>query len=160
MLKEFKEFISKGNVMDLAVGVIIGAAFQAIVSSLVNDIVMPLISIITGSIDFSDMAITVGGANLKYGNFITSIINFLIISFVIFLMVRYMNRLNKRSKENLAKISNTFGLKKNKEDGKEENEPEPETKLCPYCLSEIPYKATKCAHCASDLEEKHEHVTE
>ncbi len=150
MLKEFKEFISKGNVMDLAVGVIIGAAFQAIVSSLVSDIIMPLISIITGSIDFTDMAITVGGANLKYGNFITAIINFLIISFVIFIMVRYMNKLNERGKARLAKLANKVNG-----ESTEETEEEPETKLCPYCLSEIPYKATKCAHCASDLEKEH-----
>ncbi len=150
MLKEFKEFISKGNVMDLAVGVIIGAAFQAIVSSLVSDIIMPLISIITGSIDFTDMAITVGGANLKYGNFITAIINFLIISFVIFIMVRYMNKLNERGKARLAKLAS-----KGNKDSAENTDEEPETKLCPYCLSEIPYKATKCAHCASDLEKEH-----
>ena len=150
MLKEFKEFISKGNVMDLAVGVIIGAAFQAIVSSLVSDIIMPLISIITGSIDFTDMAITVGGANLKYGNFITAIINFLIISFVIFIMVRYMNKLNERGKARLAKLANKVNG-----ESTEETEEEPETKLCPYCLSEIPYRATKCAHCASDLEKEH-----
>lgn len=144
MLKEFKEFISKGNVMDLAIGVIIGAAFQAIVSSLVEDIIMPIISVITGNIDFSDMSVTIGKATLTYGNFITSIINFIIIAFVIFLMVRYINKLNKLSKDSLLK-------RVGKED-KEDNT-EPETKLCPYCLSEIPYKATKCCHCTSDIKE-------
>ena len=150
MLKEFKEFISKGNVMDLAIGVIIGAAFQAIVTSLVNDMIMPLISLVTGNIDFSDMSVKVGQATIKYGNFITSIINFLIIAFVIFLMVRYINKLDKMSKENLMKLSEKMGAK----NGKDEEEVEPETKLCPYCLSEIPYKATRCSHCTSELKKE------
>ena len=150
MLKEFKEFISKGNVMDLAIGVIIGAAFQAIVTSLVNDMIMPLISLVTGNIDFSDMSVKVGQATIKYGNFITSIINFLIIAFVIFLMVRYLNRLDKISKANLMKLSEKMGAK----NGEDKEETEPETKLCPYCLSEIPYKATRCSHCTSELKEE------
>lgn len=149
MLKEFKEFISKGNVMDLAIGVIIGAAFQAIVTSLVNDMIMPLISLVTGNIDFTDMSVKVGQATIKYGNFITSIINFLIIAFVIFLMVKYINRLDRISKANLMKLSEKIGVK----NGESEEETEPETKLCPYCLSEIPYKATRCSHCTSELEE-------
>ena len=150
MLKEFKEFISKGNVMDLAIGVIIGAAFQAIVTSLVNDMIMPLISLVTGNIDFSDMSVKVGQATIKYGNFITSIINFLIIAFVIFMMVRYINKLDKMSKANLMKLSEKMGVK----NGEDEDEVEPETKLCPYCLSEIPYKATRCSHCTSELKKE------
>lgn len=94
MLKEFKEFAMKGNVVDLAVGVVIGAAFQKIVTSLVEDIIMPCISILIGKIDFSDMVLTVGSASIKYGNFITTIVNFLIISFSIFLVVKYINKLN------------------------------------------------------------------
>lgn len=95
MLKEFKEFISRGNVMDLAVGVVIGGAFQKIVTSLVEDIIMPIISVLTGKVDFSNMVFTVGDASIKYGNFITTVVNFLIISFSIFLVVKYMNKLNK-----------------------------------------------------------------
>ena len=95
MLKEFKEFAMKGNIMDLAIGVVIGGAFQKIVNSLVNDIIMPGISIITGKVDFSDMVLTVGSASIKYGNFITSIVDFLIIAFSIFLVIRYINKLNK-----------------------------------------------------------------
>ena len=90
MLKEFKQFAMKGNVMDLAIGVVIGAAFQKIVSSLVEDIIMPCISMITGKIDFSNMMFTVGDVSIKYGNFITAIVNFLIISFSIFLVVKYL----------------------------------------------------------------------
>ena len=98
MLKEFKEFAMKGNVVDLAVGVVIGAAFQKIVTSLVEDIIMPCISILIGKIDFSDMVLTVGSASIKYGNFITTIVNFLIISFSIFLVVKYINKLNHPEK--------------------------------------------------------------
>jgi large conductance mechanosensitive channel len=92
MLKEFQAFIGRGNVLDLAVGVIIGGAFGAIVGSLVNDIIMPLIGIILGGIDFTGLAITVGTANVTYGNFIQAIINFLIIAFVIFQIVQVANR--------------------------------------------------------------------
>ncbi|MGN1328047.1 MAG: large conductance mechanosensitive channel protein MscL, partial [Clostridia bacterium] len=95
MLKEFKEFAMKGNVMDLAIGVVIGGAFQKIVNSLVEDVIMPCISLLTGKIDFSDMVLTVGDVSIRYGNFITMIINFLIISFSIFLVVKYLNKLNK-----------------------------------------------------------------
>src|SRR5574344_1765788 len=105
MLKEFREFISRGNVMDLAVGVIIGGAFQAIVSSLVNDILMPLLSMITGKVNFSELFVQVGSAKITYGNFISAIINFLIISFVIFLIIKYLNKLNKKNFENLEKLS-------------------------------------------------------
>ena len=118
MLKEFKEFISRGNVMDLAVGVVIGGAFQKIVTSLVEDIIMPAISVLTGKIDFSDMMFSVGGASIKYGNFITTIVNFLIISFSIFLVVKYINKLNKiKEIGDLAvnKLNKDFSYASNKE---------------------------------------------
>ena len=104
MLKEFKEFAIKGNVVDLAVGVVIGGAFQKIVTSLVEDIIMPAISIFTGKIDFSDMVLTVGNSSIKYGNFITAIVNFLIIAFSIFLIVRYINKLNKKEAQKLKDL--------------------------------------------------------
>ena len=97
MFKEFKEFATRGNIMDMAVGVVIGGAFQKIVTSLVEDIIMPCISILTGKVDFSDMMLTVGDASIKYGNFITAIVNFLIIAFSIFLAVKYVNKLNKKN---------------------------------------------------------------
>lgn len=96
MLKEFKEFISRGNVLDLAVAVIIGAAFTAIVTSLVDDLIMPLIGVILGGVDFSSLAIKVGEANITYGNFIQAIINFLLIALVLFLLVRAVNRMIKQ----------------------------------------------------------------
>lgn len=152
MLKEFKEFAMKGNVMDLAIGVVIGTAFQKIVNSLVQDIIMPCVSIITGRIDFSDMVFKVGNASIKYGNFITTVVNFLIISFSIFLVVRYLNKLNKLKEIN-DKIVSSIDKKGKLKKKKQEQPPvvvEPETKICPYCLSEIKYKATKCPHCTSE----------
>lgn len=95
MIKEFKEFISRGNVVDLAVGVIIGGAFSKIVSSLVNDILMPMIGTILGGIDFSNLAITIGSAKITYGMFIQNIIDFLIIAFCVFIFVKFINRLSK-----------------------------------------------------------------
>lgn len=151
MLKEFKKFATKGNIMDLAVGVVIGGAFQSIINSLVNDIIMPAISIITGKVDFSDMMFTVGEASIKYGNFITAIVNFLIIAFSIFLAITYMNKISKKmeaiSLGQVEKINKKLGRTK-----KEEPAPEPTVKICPFCYSEIPYKATRCAHCTSELE--------
>ena len=99
MIKEFREFINKGNVMDLAVGVIIGGAFGAIVTSLVNDIIMPLIVWITGKADVSSLSVKIGEATLAYGNFLQAIINFLIIAFVIFLIVKAMNKVIKKKEE-------------------------------------------------------------
>lgn len=96
MLREFREFINRGNVMDLAVAVIIGAAFGAIVTSLVNDIIMPIIGVISGGVNFSGLAVTIGDAAITYGNFIQAVVNFLIIAFVIFLLVRTLNNLQKR----------------------------------------------------------------
>ena len=130
MIKEFKEFISKGNVMDLAVGVIIGGAFQSIVKSLVDDVIMPVITLITGGIDFTDWFIALdgskyetlaaakeaGASTLNYGVFITAIINFLLMALVIFLIIKTINKANKKSAEKLAK------LKKNKETKEEVKE--------------------------------------
>lgn len=99
MLKEFKEFALRGNVMDLAVAVIIGAAFTGIVTSLVNDLITPILGILTGGIDFTGLMIKVGGAEIMYGNFIQAVINFVIIAFVIFLMVRAINKLKDRFEE-------------------------------------------------------------
>lgn len=153
LIGEFKTFIMRGNVMDLAVGVIIGAAFQSIVNSLVNDVVMPVITLITGGIDFTNWFIALdggkyatlaeaqeaGAATLNYGMFLTAIINFIIMAFVIFCFVKFMNRLAEANP-----------LKK-----KAEEEPEvPATKICPFCKSEIPADAVKCAHCTSDVREE------
>ena len=129
---EFKKFIMRGNVLDMAVGVIIGGAFQAIISSLVNDIIMPVITLLTGGIDFSSWAVAFGtgehAAMLTYGNFIGAVINFLLISIVIFIMVKAMNTL--RRKEEVEEVATT--------------------KVCPFCKSEIDLEATKCPHCTSD----------
>jgi large conductance mechanosensitive channel len=99
MIKEFREFIMRGNVLDLAVAVIIGAAFTGIVNSLVNDIIMPIIGVILGGIDFTSLAITVGDANITYGNFIQAIINFLLIALVLFLIIRSINRMSRTKPE-------------------------------------------------------------
>lgn len=146
-LDEFKTFISRGNAMDLAVGVIIGGAFQSIINSLVNDIIMPIISLITGGIDFSNWFIQLSGAEkfstlqaaqdagvavFAYGNFITAIINFLIMAFVIFSIVKFMNKLSSIGHH-------------------EEEEAAPATKKCPHCQSEIDIAATRCPHCTSEL---------
>ena len=132
-LQEFKEFAMRGNVMDLAVGVIIGAAFQTIINSLVNDIIMPLIGLI-GKVDFSQKVFVLRGVDIRYGAFLTAILNFVIMAFAIFLLVKAMNALS-----NL---------------GRKKDEPEvPTTKVCPYCCSKITLKATRCPHCTSILEE-------
>ena len=96
MFKEFKDFTNKINIMNLAVGVIIGGAFQKIINSLVSDIVMPLISTVIGKVDFSDMVLHIGNVSIKYGNFLTEIINFLIIAFSVFLFIKYLNSLDKQ----------------------------------------------------------------
>ena len=159
MFKEFKEFALKGNVMDMAIGVIIGGAFQKIVTSLVNDVIMPAISLITGKIDFTNLAFKVGDISIKYGSFLTTILDFLLIAMSLFLMVKYMNKLNKsieeKNKEIMRKVEEkdkTGLFKKRKK--KEEVVPEPTTKICPYCLSEINIKASRCPHCTSELEVK------
>ena len=156
MLKEFKEFALKGNIMDMAVGVVIGGSFQKIVNSLVNDIIMPAISVITGNVDFSDMVFTVGDASIKYGNFITTIVDFLIIAFSIFLVVKYINKLNKiKELGDLAatKLDKKGRFIKHKEQEVEEIK-EPETKVCPYCLTDVKYHAQRCPHCTSELIEE------
>ncbi|MCR5511876.1 MAG: large conductance mechanosensitive channel protein MscL [Lachnospiraceae bacterium] len=127
---EFKKFILRGNVIDLAVGVIIGAAFQAIVTSLVDDIISPLIGLIANT-DLSDMVAMVGDVEIRWGAFITAIINFIIMAFVIFLIVKAINKAAE--------------LGKKKEDEK------PTTKKCPHCKSEIDIEATRCPHCTSEL---------
>lgn len=131
-LAEFRRFIARGNVMNLAVGVIIGAAFQNITNSLVNDIISPVIGLFA-SADMSDWAITVGGAQIRYGAFITAVINFLIMALVIFLLVKLLNKLMEL--------------------GKRPEEPaKPTVKKCPFCCSEIALEATRCPHCTSQLE--------
>ena len=156
MLKEFKEFATRGNIIDMAVGVVIGGAFQKIINSLVADIIMPAISIITGKVDFSDMVFTVGEASIRYGAFITEIVNFLIIAFSIFLAIRYINKFHKKmeaiSLGQIDKIAKKFGKKK--DDKAHEPAPEPTVKICPFCYSEISYKASRCPHCTSVLETK------
>ena len=127
MLKEFREFAIRGNVMDLAIAVIIGGAFGKIVTSLVNDLLMPLIGLLLGGINFSDQAIMLGGAIVKWGAFVQSIIDFIIIAFVIFLLVRAMNRLKRQEPTT------------------------PTTKECPYCFTTIPLKAVRCPNCTSEL---------
>lgn len=127
---EFKTFVMRGNVLDLAVGVIIGAAFQAIVTSLTTDIISPILGIF-GGMDFSEFAWEINGAKIAYGNFITAIINFLIMAFVIFLLVKFINKIMSIGKKPEVKVDTT--------------------KKCPFCCSEIDIKATKCPHCTSDV---------
>ena len=153
MLKEFKEFALKGNIMDMAIGVIIGGAFQKIVTSLVNDIIMPAVAVFTGKVDFTDLVFTVGNSSIKYGSFITTIVDFLIIAFSIFIAIRTINKLNDKTKENMEKMAKKNKLFKNKKK-KEEPVPEPTTKICKYCLSEINIKASRCPHCTSELIEE------
>lgn len=128
MINEFKKFIVQGNVMDLAVAVIIGAAFGKIITSLVTDILMPLIGLILGGLDFSGLAITVGSAKVGYGSFIQSVVDFLIIALVIFLLVRAMNSMKKPAPASA-----------------------PTAKECPHCFTTIPIKATRCPNCTSEL---------
>lgn len=134
LLSEFKDFIMRGNVMDMAVGVIIGGAFTGIVTSLNEDILTPVLGIFGGT-DFSNLTVKLGSSEaapvLAYGNFITAIINFLIIALVIFLLIKGLNALSSKFK-------------------KEEEEAAPTTKTCPFCKSEIAIDATKCPHCTSD----------
>lgn len=134
---EFKEFISKGNVMDMAVGIIVGGAFTAIVSALTDNIINPLIGSIF-KMDFSELAVTINGAELKYGAFIMAVINFIIIAFVLFLIVKGMNTLRAKAEEKKKK---------------DEEEAAPTTKVCPFCKSEVSIEATRCPHCTSELTE-------
>ena len=156
MLKEFKEFIMKGNVMDMAVGVIIGGAFAKIVDALTSSFIQPILNLIGGAevkgtiVLARDSAGKVTSA-LDYGTFITAIINFLIVALVLFIMVKVVNAADKKSKERLEALSAKFGKKGA---NSEEVEAEPETKLCPFCLTEISYKASRCPHCTSILDEE------
>ena len=151
-LKEFKEFALKGSVLDMAIGIVIGGAFQSIITSLVQDIIMPFTALFTGSVDYSDWVIQVSTAEIRIGSFITALISFLILAFSVFLTLKVIMRLNKRLDEMGQKV--TKKIIKNSKGEDEEVEVEPENKTCPYCLSEIPYKATKCPHCTSVLEVK------
>ena len=152
MFKEFKEFAMRGNVIDLAIGVVIGGAFQKIVNSLVNDIIMPAISLLTGKVYFSDLVFKVGNISINYGTFITTIINFIIIAFSIFLLVKYINKLHKKLDEMAVYEIDPVTKKIIKKEKTVEPEPEPTTKICPHCYSEINIKATRCPNCTSELE--------
>jgi large conductance mechanosensitive channel len=142
MLKEFREFVMRGNVIDLAIGIVIGAAFGKIVTSFVSDILMPPIGLLLGNVDFANLFINLsrghydtlkaakdaGAATINYGVFIGTVIDFLIVAFVIFLIIRQVNRMNRKAEE-----------------------PAPATKECDFCASAVPIKAIKCPHCTSDL---------
>jgi large conductance mechanosensitive channel len=142
MFKEFKEFVQRGNVMDLAIGIIIGAAFGKIITSFVSDILMPPIGLALGKVDFANLYITLSGGHyetlkaakeagavtINYGLFLGTVIDFLIVAFVIFLVIKQINRMKRKP-----------------------DEPAPSTHECPFCLSSIPIKATRCPHCTSDL---------
>jgi len=149
MLKEFKEFVMRGNVVDMAVGIIIGAAFGTIINSLVSDVIMPPIGLLFGNIDFSNLFIVLrqgakeagpygslaaakaaGAVSINYGFFINTVISFVIVAFAVFLLIRGVNKM-KRQAETPPAV--------------------PTTKECPYCLSTIPIKATRCGHCTSEL---------
>lgn len=133
-LAEFKEFAMKGNVLDMAIGIIVGAAFTSIVNSLVDDIISPVIGLLV-RVNFSDLAVSVFGVDLKYGSFIMAVINFVIVAFALFVLVKALN-----TARNLGK--------------KPEAEEEATTKACPYCKSEISIEATRCPHCTSILSEE------
>lgn len=144
MLKEFKKFALKGNMIDLAVGIIIGGAFNGLVRSLVNDVIMPLFSLVTKQIDFSNWFIALNGekyttladaeaagaAVIKYGLFISDVLNFIIMAFVVFLIVKWINKLKKPEQS------------------------EATSKKCPHCMSDIHIKANKCPYCTADVDEK------
>ena len=130
--EEFKAFAMRGNVLDMAVGVVVGGAFTAIVTALVDDIINPVIGLFFKA-DFSSVVIDLGGSSIKIGEFVNSIINFLIVAFVLFVVIKAMNSLHKKPAEPAAPAA-------------------PTTKVCPYCQSEIAIKAVRCPHCTSKLE--------
>lgn len=154
IIKEFKEFAMKGNVLDMAIGLVIGGAFQSIIKSLVEDIIMPFTALFTGNVDYTTWVIHISSAEIKIGSFITALINFLIIALSIFLALKVIVSVNKKLEEMNKEVSGKINkkLKFRKGEVVEEEETEPETKICPYCLSEIKFKATKCPNCTSDLE--------
>ena len=129
--EEFKAFAMRGNVLDMAVGVVVGGAFTAIVTALVDDVINPLIGLFFKA-DFSDVVISLGGSSIKIGEFVNSVINFLIMALVLFCLLKAVNKLLSIGKKPEAPAA-------------------PTTKKCPFCCSEIPIAAVKCAHCASDL---------
>jgi large conductance mechanosensitive channel len=134
MLKEFRDFALRGNVLDMAVGIIIGVAFGSIITSLVNDVLMPPFGLLLGGMDFSALSWDLtgtGAATINYGAFINTVLDFIIVAFVMFLLVRSFSRLQRE----------------------EEEAPEPTTKECPFCRSEIAIAATRCPHCTSQLED-------
>ncbi len=149
MWKEFKEFAMRGNVIDMAVGIILGGAFNAIVQSLVNDIIMPPIGLVLGRVDFANLYINLSGgtyeslakaqeagaATINYGIFINNIISFIIVAWVMFLLVSRINQMRAKEKA-------------------EEEQPAPTTKECPYCFTQIPIQATRCPNCTSQLSEE------
>ena len=148
MFKEFKKFVMRGNVVDMAVGIIIGAAFGSVVRSLVSDIIMPPIGLLVGNVDFANLFIVLkggktpgpytsladanaaGAVTVNYGVFVNIILSFIIVAFAVFLLVRYINKMRQQ---------------------KEAPPPKPATKTCPYCLSSVAIKATRCAYCTSEL---------
>ncbi|MCP4535813.1 MAG: large-conductance mechanosensitive channel protein MscL [Chloroflexi bacterium] len=148
MLKEFKEFSLRGNVMDMAVGIIIGGAFGVIVKSLVNDVIMPPIGLLLGGVDFANLFVLLkagslagpyaalaeaqeaGAVTVNYGLFLNNVVSFIIVALMMFLLIRGMNRMQQEEEASPA---------------------EPTTKECPYCISTIPIKATRCAHCTSEM---------
>ena len=135
-LREFKEFAMKGNVLDMAVGVVIGTAFKAIVDSLVDDLLSPILGKAANQ-DLSKFVLSVGGVDIKYGSFLSAVINFIIMAFVIFLLVKVVSKVRDFGKKEVPPAEPAS----------------PTTKLCPYCKSEIPIDATRCGHCTSVLEE-------
>lgn len=144
MLKEFKEFIMRGNVLDLAIGIIIGAAFGKIVTSMINDIIMPPIGLLLGKVDFSNLFISLSGkhyatlieakeagaATINYGLFINTVLDFLVIALVVFLVIRQANRFKRQQEV-----------------------PAPATRECPYCFMSIPLKATRCPYCTAEVQQ-------
>jgi large conductance mechanosensitive channel len=130
MLKEFRDFAVKGNAIDMAVGIVIGAAFTGIVNSLVKDIIMPPLGWVVGHLDFSALQLTLDqGVAIRYGLFLNSLVNFLIVAFAVFLVIKQVNRLTRKKEEPAA----------------------PTTKECPYCASSISLKALRCPHCTSEI---------
>ena len=130
MLKEFKDFITRGNVIDMAIGIIMGSAFTAIVNSMVEDLLMPILAGITSGVNYEDLVINIAGSQIRIGSFINAVITFLIIAFVLFLIVKSMNKLHKKKEEPIVETE----------------------KSCPYCKSKIDIEATRCPNCTSKLE--------
>lgn len=142
MFKEFKKFIMRGNVLDMAVGIIIGNAFKDIVNSLVDNIIMPAISCLIGKVDISGLTANIGEIHIAYGQFLNTILNFLIIAFSLFMAIKLVNKINDINKAALSKLGKKVEEKK-----------EPISKKCPYCFSEIDIHATRCPHCTSLIDD-------